>query len=112
MADMIRALLLLVLTLWAVECQESNYFYVLGKVCENCYELDATLLIGIIVGDLMVTGGIIIFIYNCAQRKAGASPPPSAAGRSTNRNAPSVPDRDYEALNLGTRDNSTYAVAG
>ncbi|KAG9342097.1 hypothetical protein JZ751_017094 [Albula glossodonta] len=55
MADMIRALFLLALTLWAVECQ-------------------------------------------------------AAAGRPRARNAPSVPDRDYEALNLGTRD--TYAVAG
>ncbi|KAG5837382.1 hypothetical protein ANANG_G00238670 [Anguilla anguilla] len=81
-----------------------------SQMCEHCYELDGGLLIGIIFVDLLVTGGVIIVIYNCAQRKS--SSPAPASGRPVRANAPSVPDRDYEPLNHATRDTATYAVAG
>ncbi|KAJ8280220.1 hypothetical protein GJAV_G00051980 [Gymnothorax javanicus] len=89
------------------------HFYVRGKVCENCVEVNGMLLMAMIIVDLLVTGGIIILIYNCAQRKSSSAPSPApASGRPGRANAPSVPDRDYEPLNPATRDNATYAVAG
>ncbi|XP_064158443.1 T-cell surface glycoprotein CD3 epsilon chain-like [Anguilla rostrata] len=92
---------------------KTYYFYVKGRVCEHCYELDGGLLIGIIFVDLLVTGGFIIVIYNCAQRKSSSARSPApASGRPVRANAPSVPDRDYEPLNHATRDTATYAVAG
>ncbi|KAL4647303.1 T-cell surface glycoprotein CD3 epsilon chain [Arapaima gigas] len=91
------------------------HFYVKGYVCESCYELDGSLLAGIIVGDLLVTGGIVIIIYLWAQRRsaattrvsAGRSAPPRSGPR-----GPAVPNRDYEPLNPRTRENATYAVPG
>ncbi|XP_018603856.1 T-cell surface glycoprotein CD3 epsilon chain-like [Scleropages formosus] len=97
------------------EATQIYYFYVKGKVGDNLYELDGFLVAGIIVGDLLVTAGIVIIIYLWAQKKsaaaarvsAGRSAPPRSAPR-----GPAVPNRDYEPLNLRTRDNATYAVAG
>ncbi|KAJ8369036.1 hypothetical protein SKAU_G00090640 [Synaphobranchus kaupii] len=90
-----------------------HYFYVQGKVCKNCYELDGALLMGFIFVDLLVTGGIITVIYTCARKKSASAPSPApASGRTARGSAPSVPDRDYEPLNLATRDTGTYAVAG
>ncbi|KAG7470825.1 hypothetical protein MATL_G00117850 [Megalops atlanticus] len=97
MAKMNGPLLILILALVAV----------VSSVCENCYELDATLLTGIILGDLLVTGGVIILVYHWAQRRAGPSPA-QPTGRTGNR-APTVPNRDYEPLNLTNRATETYA---
>ncbi|XP_035242482.1 T-cell surface glycoprotein CD3 epsilon chain-like [Anguilla anguilla] len=96
-----------------IDSDKTYNFYVQGRVCKNCYELDGGLLIGIIFVDLLVTGGVIIVIYNCAQRKSSSARSPApASGRPVRANAPSVPDRDYEPLNHATRDTATYAVAG
>ncbi|KAJ8256536.1 hypothetical protein COCON_G00186880 [Conger conger] len=95
------------------EITEHYYFYVQGKVCENCYELDGSVLIGLIGMDLLVTGGIVILIYNCTRRKSASGPSTAPASRRPVRSsAPSVPDRDYEQLSHATRDRDTYAVPG
>nr|XP_023689190.1 T-cell surface glycoprotein CD3 epsilon chain-like [Paramormyrops kingsleyae] len=98
-------------------CKTTNsdkyYFYIKGYVCSDCYELDGTLVVGIIIGDLLVTGGVVILIYYWAQKKSGSSPA-SAVARSGPRGGqrgPAVPNRDYEVLNPRTRDDA-YAVAG
>ncbi|XP_048837047.1 T-cell surface glycoprotein CD3 epsilon chain-like [Brienomyrus brachyistius] len=92
---------------------EKYYFYIKGYVCPNCYELDGTLVIGFVIGDLLVTMGIVILIYHCAQKKSGSSPASAVArpGPRGGQRGPAVPNRDYEVLNPRTRD-ATYAVAG
>ncbi|XP_072557623.1 T-cell surface glycoprotein CD3 epsilon chain-like [Paramormyrops kingsleyae] len=95
------------------DTKERYYFYIKGYVCSDCYELDGTLVIGFIIGDLLVTGGVVILIYYWAQKKSGSSPA-SAVARSGPRGGqrgPAVPNRDYEVLNPRTRDDA-YAVAG
>lgn len=49
-------------------------------VCSDCYELDGALVVGIIIGDLLVTGGVVILIYHWAQKKSGSLP---ASGKTT-----------------------------
>ncbi|MBN3315466.1 CD3E protein, partial [Atractosteus spatula] len=56
-----------------------HYIYVKGKVCENCYELEIQTVAGLILGDLLVTGGVVIIVYYWAQRKSGS--PPLAPGK-------------------------------
>ncbi|XP_048837337.1 T-cell surface glycoprotein CD3 epsilon chain-like [Brienomyrus brachyistius] len=80
-------------------------FYFKGKVCEDCFQLDGILLLTIISGDLLVTGGVILFAYHRAQRKL--EPPPAAAAN--HQSASREPESDYEDLSPRTRDNATYA---
>lgn len=43
-------------------------------MCDNCYDLDASLVAGVICGDLLITGGIILLVYLHGQRKSGPAP--------------------------------------
>uniref|UniRef100_H3BX19 Uncharacterized protein n=1 Tax=Tetraodon nigroviridis TaxID=99883 RepID=H3BX19_TETNG len=82
------------------------YFYVRGKVCENCFELDASLYAAIIAGDMGLTLVVMAIVYKCTKkrRSAGLPHPPKAGGR-----APPVPSPDYERLNPHTLSQGTYS---
>ncbi|XP_029537473.1 T-cell surface glycoprotein CD3 epsilon chain-like [Oncorhynchus nerka] len=73
------------------------------SVCENCVELDATLVTGAIVGDLLVTGGVIFIVYSWAQKKSGPAAPQKQTYRSAGRGPPVVPSPDCERGNLQQR---------
>uniref|UniRef100_A0A8C2DXF9 CD3 gamma/delta subunit Ig-like domain-containing protein n=1 Tax=Cyprinus carpio TaxID=7962 RepID=A0A8C2DXF9_CYPCA len=49
-------------------------FYLKIKVCENCYELSGLTGWGIMFGDVLITGGVIIIIYFCAARNSDGPP--------------------------------------
>ncbi|XP_029028369.1 T-cell surface glycoprotein CD3 epsilon chain-like [Betta splendens] len=85
------------------------FFYVKGKVCENCFELEGTLFLLIIIVDVIGTAIVMIAIYKCAKKKAPSGPArPKATSRSGP--APPTPSRDYEQLNPHTRSLETYSV--
>lgn len=88
-------------------------FYIKGKVCDNCYELNTVLVSGVIVGDLMLTFGIMMIVYLYAQKKAGKtnstkSVPAKPKSRTAGRGPPEPPATDYQTLNTVNRD--TYAI--
>uniref|UniRef100_A0A4W5Q8U6 CD3 gamma/delta subunit Ig-like domain-containing protein n=1 Tax=Hucho hucho TaxID=62062 RepID=A0A4W5Q8U6_9TELE len=86
------------------------YFYFKGKVCEDCYELNPTLVAWAIVGDLLVTGGVILIVYLMAQKKSGHAAPQKPTSRSAGRGPPVVPSPDYEPLSAATRSRDIYAT--
>ncbi|XP_046892287.1 T-cell surface glycoprotein CD3 epsilon chain-like [Hypomesus transpacificus] len=89
------------------------HFYILATVCENCYELDSTLVAGAIGMDLLLTGGIMMIIYLCAHKKTSGETPsksvPAKAPPRSGGRAPPVPATDYETLNPQTRSKDIYA---
>uniref|UniRef100_A0A673LKU9 CD3 gamma/delta subunit Ig-like domain-containing protein n=1 Tax=Sinocyclocheilus rhinocerous TaxID=307959 RepID=A0A673LKU9_9TELE len=48
-------------------------FYLKIKVCENCYELSGLAAWGIMLGDVLITGGLMLIIYICAARKSNGT---------------------------------------
>nr|ARA90651.1 CD3 epsilon [Epinephelus coioides] len=86
------------------------YFYVKGKACENCFELDGRLFGLVIVVDMLGTAGLMIFIFSCTKKKSSAQPSHTskAPARSGGRGPP-VPNPDYETLNLQNRAQDHYS---
>ncbi|XP_066535680.1 T-cell surface glycoprotein CD3 epsilon chain-like [Hoplias malabaricus] len=90
--------------------KKDYYFYTKLKVCKGCVELDASLAMGIIVGDIALTIIVAAGVYLCAKKKSPSSPPQRAThGRQTS--APQPPEPDYQPLNPNTRSNDVYARA-
>ncbi|KAI9541287.1 hypothetical protein NQZ68_031615 [Dissostichus eleginoides] len=90
---------------------EKYYFYVRGKTCVNCFELDATLFGLVIAADVVGTVIMMIIIYRCTKKKSSAGPTQtSKAPARTGGRAPAVPSPDYEPLNLHTRSQDPYSV--
>ncbi|XP_044057314.1 T-cell surface glycoprotein CD3 epsilon chain-like isoform X2 [Siniperca chuatsi] len=77
--------------------QKKYYFYVQGKVCENCFELEASLCVMAIVADVVGTAFVMMIIYRCTKKKspAGLTPASKPPARSGGR-APAVPSPDYD----------------
>lgn len=86
------------------------YFYVKGKACENCFELDGRLFGLVIVVDVLGTAGLMIFIFSCTKKKSSAQPSHTskAPARSGGRGPP-VPNPDYETLNVQNRAQDHYS---
>lgn len=86
------------------------YFYVKGKACENCFELDGRLFGLVIAVDVLGTAGLMIFIFSCTKKKSSAQPSHTskAPARSGGRGPP-VPNPDYETLNLQNRAQDHYS---
>ncbi|KTF93555.1 hypothetical protein cypCar_00032934 [Cyprinus carpio] len=79
-----------------------------GQVCENCYELSGLTGWGIMFGDVLITGGVIIIIYFCAARNSDG--PPKKASNPRSVNPPRPPNPDYAALDPKMRSgNALYA---
>ncbi|XP_031150827.1 T-cell surface glycoprotein CD3 epsilon chain [Sander lucioperca] len=89
------------------------YFYVKGKACKNCFELDSYVVGLAIVVDVLGTAFVMMVIYRYTKKKysAGLSQASKAPARSAGRHqAPSAPPVDYEPLNLHTRAQDAYDV--
>lgn len=91
--------------------QITYYFYVQGKVCDNCYELDAMLFWLAITVDVIGTVLVMMIIYRRTKQKSSigltpASKPPARQGG----RAPPVPSPDYELLNPRTISQDAYSV--
>ncbi|KAK2846941.1 hypothetical protein Q5P01_009940 [Channa striata] len=90
---------------------KTYYFYMKGKVCENCFELDPKLFGVVLVGDIIGTAFIMMVIYKCTKRKGSAeSKSPNKTPSRTGGPAPPTPSRDYETLNAHTRSQDTYSI--
>ncbi|KAM3615799.1 uncharacterized protein V6R79_008046 [Siganus canaliculatus] len=91
--------------------EQIYYFYVQGKACSNCFELDATLFAVVIVADLSVTGLVMMIIFKCTKKKGptGINQSNKAPSRSGGQGPP-VPSPDYEQLNVHTRSQDTYSM--
>ncbi|KAL0972753.1 hypothetical protein UPYG_G00194360 [Umbra pygmaea] len=88
-----------------------NYqFYIKGRGCKNCFEVETALVAGAIVGDLLLTAAVILIVYRWAHKKSGPAAPKKLTTRSRGP-APVVPDSDYEPLRLGSRGTNIYATA-
>ncbi|XP_070685496.1 T-cell surface glycoprotein CD3 epsilon chain-like [Pempheris klunzingeri] len=87
------------------------YFYVKGKVCKNCFEVDAYVLGLVIVVDVIGTALIMVTIFKCTKKKSsaglthGSKAPPRSGGREPNDQS-----SHYEPLNSRTRSQDTYSV--
>ncbi|CAB1415910.1 unnamed protein product [Pleuronectes platessa] len=92
------------------ELKQEYYFYVKGKACANCIELEATRLGLAITVDLAGTIVLMMIIYKCTKKKssAGSTHASKAPARAGGR-APPVPSPDYEALNPNTRSEDPYS---
>ncbi|TRY58073.1 hypothetical protein DNTS_022714 [Danionella cerebrum] len=75
-----------------------HWFYFSVKVCDGCYEFDGLFAMGVIFGDLLLTGAVILIVFLCA-RKQTHSTPTHTQQRATNTrimNPPRPPNPDYE----------------
>uniref|UniRef100_A0A3Q1FAD1 T-cell surface glycoprotein CD3 epsilon chain-like n=1 Tax=Acanthochromis polyacanthus TaxID=80966 RepID=A0A3Q1FAD1_9TELE len=59
------------------------YFRFEGKVCEDCYEVDARLIGLVIIVDIVGTALLMILICSCTQNKSSAGPAHSSKGTNT-----------------------------
>ncbi|XP_016370782.1 T-cell surface glycoprotein CD3 epsilon chain [Sinocyclocheilus rhinocerous] len=83
-------------------------FYLKIKVCENCYELSGLAAWGIMLGDVLITGGLMLIIYICAARKSNGTQKKASNPRPIN--PPRPPNPDYAALDPKMRSsNALYA---
>ncbi|XP_051814191.1 T-cell surface glycoprotein CD3 epsilon chain-like [Acanthochromis polyacanthus] len=87
------------------------YFRFEGKVCEDCYEVDARLIGLVIIVDIVGTALLMILICSCTKNKSSAGPAHSskAPARSGGRPTPAS-SSEYEQLNRQTRSQDTYSV--
>lgn len=94
------------------DSKPSYTFFIKAKVCDNCHELDGPLVVGVICGDLLITGGIILIVYLYGQRKSGPAPqkPTNARRPAGSSGGPPVPSPDYQPLSDFTRSKDTYAT--
>ncbi|XP_028429323.1 T-cell surface glycoprotein CD3 epsilon chain isoform X2 [Perca flavescens] len=93
--------------------KKTYYFFVKGKACENCFELDSFVVGLAIVVDVLGTAFVMMVIYRYTKKKYSAGPsqaskaPARPAGHHT---GPPPPQPDYEPLNPHTRNNGAYDV--
>ncbi|XP_058490380.1 T-cell surface glycoprotein CD3 epsilon chain-like [Solea solea] len=87
------------------------YFYVKGKACANCVELDGLTFLLAITVDVVATMTLMIFIYKCTKNKSSAKPTqtPKLPARSGGHAPPST-SSPYEQLNPRTRSDDPYSV--
>ncbi|XP_037630244.1 T-cell surface glycoprotein CD3 epsilon chain-like [Sebastes umbrosus] len=87
------------------------YFYVKGKVCKDCFELDASLFGLVIAVDVLATAIVMMVIFKCTKKKssAGLSQASKAPARSGGR-AQAAQSPTYEPLSPHTRAQDPYSV--
>ncbi|XP_059371021.1 T-cell surface glycoprotein CD3 epsilon chain-like [Carassius carassius] len=80
-------------------CKYNNIiqtFYFKVKVCENCFELSGVMAWGVMIVDVVITGGVILIIYFCSARNSDSTP--KKVSNSRPMNPPRPPNQDYAAL--------------
>lgn len=82
------------------------HFYIQGKPCKNCIELDALVFAVVIVADVLVTVLIMAIVYKCSKKKLGGTASNASRSRQENVRLDAV---TYEALNQQTR-NDEYSI--
>ncbi|KAJ1189983.1 hypothetical protein NDU88_006724 [Pleurodeles waltl] len=90
-----------------VEGRKSYRLYLKAKVCERCIDMDFWTVAGIVVGDLLVTAGVVILVYFWAKgrkRNPGTGAAPARRTKDTKERPPPVPNPDYEPIRKGQRD--------
>ncbi|XP_049322966.1 T-cell surface glycoprotein CD3 epsilon chain [Astyanax mexicanus] len=93
------------------ECKEGNrsyYFYTRLYVCEGCMEMKTVVAWGIVLGDVMVTLGVILIVYLCASKNTSA-PPQRAQRRQLTPGTAQTSDTTYQELTPGTRNADVYS---
>uniref|UniRef100_A0A3P9LUB1 CD3 gamma/delta subunit Ig-like domain-containing protein n=1 Tax=Oryzias latipes TaxID=8090 RepID=A0A3P9LUB1_ORYLA len=98
--------------------ENKYFFYVKGKGCDNCFELDGWLLGGAIIADVVVTTILMTIIYKCTKKKVADGPahltkpsgPPHAPGRVPRSSAVPSDLTTYQELNHHTRTGGVYST--
>ncbi|XP_029965338.1 T-cell surface glycoprotein CD3 epsilon chain [Salarias fasciatus] len=86
-------------------------FYVEGRACKNCFELDGTVFLVVIIADVAATVVVMMMVFKCTKRKDSAGPTKTSRGPgNSGGRAPAVPSPDYEMLNPNTRSADTYSA--
>ncbi|XP_072311053.1 T-cell surface glycoprotein CD3 epsilon chain-like [Eucyclogobius newberryi] len=76
------------------------FFYIQGKACENCFELDGYIYAVVIVADVVGTVVVMAIVYKCTKKIAAATHPKAST---SNPKVPIHNSSEYETLNLNTR---------
>ncbi|XP_017286102.1 T-cell surface glycoprotein CD3 epsilon chain-like [Kryptolebias marmoratus] len=84
------------------------YFFVKGRACENCFEVDGRLFMLAIIVDLIGTSVLMMVVYSCTKKKVPDRPSQSRSARGGR--ASSAPSADYEQLNRGAEGTETYSA--
>ncbi|XP_008306805.1 T-cell surface glycoprotein CD3 epsilon chain-like [Cynoglossus semilaevis] len=89
--------------------EKTYFFYIKGKPCANCWELDGLFLLTAIVAEVLGTVVFMTIIYKCTKKKSSGGPDktPQKPSRPGGR-APQATSSDYEQLNR-TRASDPYA---
>ncbi|XP_028930365.1 T-cell surface glycoprotein CD3 epsilon chain [Ornithorhynchus anatinus] len=93
-------------------CQVADKIYELylrARVCEMCVEVDLLSVAGIVLGDVLVTLGVLVLVYYWSKSRKGQATGRGAGttGRPrgpTKERPPPVPNPDYEPIRKGQRD--------
>lgn len=84
------------------------HFYIQGKACEHCIELEAWVFAVVIVADVIGTTVVMAIVYKCAKRSSGGPQKSSKAARSREMDIP-LNTRTYEPLNVNTMSQDPYS---
>uniref|UniRef100_A0A8C4Z0F7 CD3 epsilon n=1 Tax=Gadus morhua TaxID=8049 RepID=A0A8C4Z0F7_GADMO len=76
--------------------EEQYHFYVKGKVCENCYELDPVTVAVVIIADVLLTLGVILVVYVRARKRKSAGAKPKKVSSSGPSGGPATSSPDYQ----------------
>ncbi|CAL1570806.1 unnamed protein product [Knipowitschia caucasica] len=87
---------------------QKYHFYIQGKACEYCFELDGLVLAGVIVVDVIGTVVVMLTVYKCTKKKKKAAASPRAAKPVRRREEIPI-DSNYAPLSVHTRS-SDYSV--
>ncbi|XP_038610146.1 T-cell surface glycoprotein CD3 epsilon chain isoform X1 [Tachyglossus aculeatus] len=96
--------------LYRCEVDQQIYdLYLRARVCEMCVEVDLLSVAGIVVGDVLVTLGVLVLVYYWSKSRKGQATGRGAGttGRPrgpTKERPPPVPSPDYEPIRKGQRD--------
>ncbi|XP_069003382.1 T-cell surface glycoprotein CD3 epsilon chain-like [Embiotoca jacksoni] len=90
---------------------KSYQFYVMGKTCDKCFELNGTVFAVAIVVDVVGTAFLMWIIFRCTKKKSSAGPTHSSkAPARPGATAPPGSSSEYESLNLQNVSQGTYSV--
>ncbi|CAL8337130.1 unnamed protein product [Boreogadus saida] len=90
--------------------QEKYHFYVKGKVCDNCYELDPVTVAVVIIADVLLTLGVILVVYVRARKRKSAGAKPKKVSSSGPSGSPDTSSPDYQTLHVNSRSDPYSTV--